>query len=159
MISFEKKEKYAKLAFEWCIINLGKCKRKKKELILKFSKKSGYYNNDKKNPIIGCYCNYRNLIILYEPSCYTLKDIVATVIHEYTHYLQSSYLYEKYEKKYSYKKNPHEIEANKNEKKYTKVCMKYIKNQISTSASEISLTKYNTSSLSSNLDSTLSQNQ
>ena len=45
-----------------------------------------------------------------------LYDIVSTVIHEYTHYLQSRNLYQKYEKVYYYSTNPYEREARRNEK-------------------------------------------
>lgn len=130
MVSFEKKEQYALLAFLWCQENFGICKRKKKKLEFIFTHKNGYYQYNKRIPIFGCYCNYRNRITIYEPKCKKLSEVVSTVIHEYTHYLQSSYQYEIYEKKYPYSKNPYEIEAVKNERKYTKICMKYIKNTI-----------------------------
>ena len=77
--------------------------------------------------VYGNYCFYRNKMTIHEPACETLYDVVSTVIHEYTHYLQSRTLYKKYQDKYYYSRNPYEREAKRNEEKYTKECMKYIK--------------------------------
>ena len=64
---------------------------------------------------------------IHEPACDTLYDVVSTVIHEYTHYLQSRNMYKYYEQNYYYSTNPYEREARRNEQKYTKMCMKEIK--------------------------------
>jgi len=122
---YDKKNKYAILAFNWCIDNFGVCNRKKRKLIFEFTKKKGLL--DYKYPICGRYCFYRNKIIIYEPTCHTLYDVVSTVIHEYTHYLQSGYRYKKYEKKYFYSQNPLERQAKKFEKLYTNQCIQSIK--------------------------------
>jgi hypothetical protein len=132
---YELKKKYAILTIEWCKNNMGIRKTKKKELTLKFSDKDGYitinYKRKKefkrKYPIQGSYCHYRNLITIYEPNCKTIKDVVSTIIHEYTHYLQSMYQYEKFEKIYFYSQNPLEKEALNNEEKYTNKCIKEVR--------------------------------
>jgi uncharacterized protein YjaZ len=132
---YDLKETYANLAFDWCKKNLGKNKRKKRKLEFKFSNREGYlykvYDKEKtikrKYSIFGRYCEIRNLIVIYEPNCRTLNEIVSTVIHEYTHYLQSMYQYKKYDEIYYYSLNPLEKEAQKNEELYTKQCIKDIK--------------------------------
>ncbi len=80
--------------------------------------------------VYGNYCFYRNKMTIYEPACETLYDVVATVIHEYTHYLQVRRKYREYEITRYYSQNPMEREAKRNEIKYTKECMKYVKSLI-----------------------------
>ena len=65
--------------------------------------------------------------MIYIENCKTLDDVVSTIIHEYTHYLQSRTKYEKYEKEYYYSTNPYERQAKRNEIKYTKICLQDIK--------------------------------
>ena len=134
------KKIYAELSLNWCINNLGIRHRKKREIILKFSDKKGflkvdYYSKKKftrKYPIHGKYCEFRNMIIIHEPNCKTIYDVVSTVIHEYTHYLQSMYQYRKYEEIYYYSENPLEKEAKKNETLFTVKCIDEIKSYLKT---------------------------
>lgn len=118
------KKKYALLAVKWCKSNLGINDRKKTRLSFEFTTRK---RTMKKIPICGNYCFWRNKITIHEPACEKIEDIVATVIHEYTHYLQSRTKYKEYEKKYYYSTNPYEREARRNEEKYTKTCLKEIK--------------------------------
>ena len=69
-----------------------------------------------------------NTLTIYHNNNYTVKDLIQTTIHEYTHYLQpiSTYYY-KYSRIYRYYDNPFEVEAFKNEKKYYRKCWKSIK--------------------------------
>jgi hypothetical protein len=69
-------------------------------------------------------------MVIYAPNCENFYEIVATVIHEYTHYLHSGPLYRKYEKEYYYSKNPYEREAKRNEAKYAKTCLGEIRKKI-----------------------------
>jgi hypothetical protein len=77
--------------------------------------------------VYGNYCFYRNTITIYLPNNRTIDDIVSTVIHEYTHYLQVRNTYREYEKTTYYSQNPLERQAKRNEDKYTKLCIKEIK--------------------------------
>jgi hypothetical protein len=77
--------------------------------------------------VYGNYCFYRNKMTIHEPSCNTIYEVVSTVIHEYTHYLQSRPQYKIYQDHYYYSHNPYEREAKRNEDKYTKLCIKNIK--------------------------------
>lgn len=119
-----RKRKYAMLALRWCKKNLGPNYRKRTKLKLEIIEKRRFL---KKAIIYGNYCFYRNKITIYEPSCKNIYDVVSTVIHEYTHYLQSRNQYKVYEQSYYYSTNPCEREAKRNEQKYTKLCIKEIK--------------------------------
>ena len=85
-INTESKKRYATLAIRWCESYFGLCDRKKRRLIFRFSERKRKMDNFE---IFGNYCFYRNEIIIYLPNNNTIYDIVATVIHEYTHYLEN----------------------------------------------------------------------
>jgi hypothetical protein len=126
-IDTELKILYTKMTLKWCKENLGINSKKRKKLILDIS-----YKNRKKGKIIyyGNYCFNGNKLTIYVGNCETLHDIISTVIHEYTHYLQSSKLYREYAKMYYYSHNPCERQAKRNEVKHTKTCFKEIKKLI-----------------------------
>lgn len=125
--NIELKKKYAILTIKWCKEFFGINERKKTKLEFEFTTRK---RSIKKAMVYGNYCFYRNKMTIHEPACETLYDIVSTVIHEYTHYLQSRTLYKKYQDMYYYSRNPYEREAKRNEDKYTKECLKYIKSHL-----------------------------
>ena len=125
--NIELKKKYALLAIKWCREYFGLNERKKTKLLFNFSTKSRKIGN---SMVYGNYCFYRNKMTIHEPACNTLYDIVSTVIHEYTHYLQSRSLYKYYQDIYYYSHNPYEREAKRNEEKYTKICIKEIRKRL-----------------------------
>lgn len=118
------KKKYATLTIKWCRLNLGVNDRKRTKLKFEFTSRK---RTIKKAMVYGNYCFWRNKITLHEPTCKSIKDVVSTIIHEYTHYLQSRTKYQEYEKKYYYSTNPYEREARRNEEKHTTACIKEIK--------------------------------
>jgi Zn-dependent peptidase ImmA (M78 family) len=122
--NIELKKKYAILAIKWCREYFWLNERKETKLLFNFSTKSRKIGN---SMVYGNYCFYRNKMTIYEPACETLYDVVATVIHEYTHYLQVRRKYREYEITRYYSQNPMEREAKRNEIKYAKECMKYVK--------------------------------
>jgi hypothetical protein len=126
-IDIETKKQYANLALKWCVMYFGLCDRKKRKLLFKFSERKRKSENF---DIFGNYCFYRNEIIIYLPNNNTIYDLVATVIHEYTHYLQVRRKYREYELLRYYSQNPLERQAKRNEEKYTKICIKEIKKQL-----------------------------
>jgi Zn-dependent peptidase ImmA (M78 family) len=130
--NYDNKKKYAELAFFYCEQILGVCKRKKRKPILKISNRIRFINRSK---VFGSYCFYRNIIYLYINNCDTLLDVVKTIIHEYTHYLQPFTKYWNYVKKYYYTANPFEKEAFLNERKYGRKIYNKIRNQLLTSNS------------------------
>ena len=126
-IDTESKKRYAIAALKWCESYFGLCHRKKRKPLFRFSerkRKSGNFD------IFGNYCFFRNEIVIYLPNNNTIYDLVATVIHEYTHYLQVRRKYREYEGSRYYSHNPMERQAKRNEDKYTKICLKDIKKQL-----------------------------
>lgn len=118
------KKQYAIKALKWCKNFFGENDRKRSKLSFEFTTRK---RTLKGHMVYGNYCFYRNKMTIHEPACETIYDIVSTVIHEYTHYLQSRPLYKIYQDNYYYSTNPYEREAKRNEEKYTKLCMKEIK--------------------------------
>ena len=123
-ISYETKKRYATLALKWCRENFGENERKRKKLFIEVTERKRTIKN---HAVFGNYCFYRNKITIHTHTCETIYDIVSTIIHEYTHYLQSRNMYKYYEENYYYSTNPYEREARRNENKYTKICLKDIK--------------------------------
>jgi len=123
-IDIGSKTYYAKQTLKWCEGYFGLCDRKRRKLIFKVSERKRKMGN---SDIYGNYCFWRNTITLYLPNNTTIHDIVATMIHEYTHYLQSRTKYRNYEKTHYYSQNPLEKEDKRNEEKYTNMCLKHIK--------------------------------
>ena len=121
------KKQYAIEAVKWCRNNLGINKRKKNKL--KLSVRVNFKKTDEKN-FNGSYYSNENRIIIYDLNCDTLEDVVSTVIHEYTHYLQSVKKYWEYFKTHYYSTHPYERQARRNEQKYTELCIKSIKKLI-----------------------------
>lgn len=126
-VDLQLKKKYLNLAIRWCKNHFGVNERKRTKLTVEFIEKT---KKSKCDIIYGHYCFFRNKITIYEPSCESIYDIVSTVIHEYTHYLQSRTKYINYQDNYYYSTNPYEREAKRNEEKYTKICIKDIKKLI-----------------------------
>jgi uncharacterized protein YjaZ len=126
-ITDETKRSYAKHTLKWCEEYFGLCDRKKRKLLFRFSERKRKIQNF---DVFGNYCFYRNEIIIYLPNNKTIYDVVSTVIHEYTHYLQIRRKYREYEMTRYYSQNPLERQAKRNEDKYTKICLKTIKKLI-----------------------------
>jgi len=79
-------------------------------------------------PAHGQYCPYDNKLFIYHNNCPTVKLVIQTVIHEYTHYMQPvKTKYHKLMDIYGYDKHPMEIEAREMEQEYYKDCWNYIK--------------------------------
>jgi hypothetical protein len=121
------KKQYAILALKWCREFFGENDRKRTKLRFEFTERK---RTDKKHMVYGNYCFYRNKMTIHEPACNTLYDIVSTVIHEYTHYLQSRPQYKRFQDIYYYSHNPCEREAKRNEDKYTKICIREIRKRL-----------------------------
>ncbi len=118
------KKKYTALTIKWCKENFGINERKRTKLKIEVTNRK---RTIKRSMVYGNYCFYRNKMTIHTDACKTIFDLVSTVIHEYTHYLQSRNVYKYYEKTHCYFKNPCEKEARRNEEKYTKLCIREIK--------------------------------
>jgi hypothetical protein len=123
----EIKKKYAVLTMKWCQENLGINKKKRNKIKISVRirpKKEGNY------VVYGHFRSDDNKIIVYGINEQTLYEIVSTVIHEYTHYLQSNKKYWEYFKTHYYSTHPYERQAKRNEVKYSSECLKDIKKLI-----------------------------
>ena len=110
--------KIANMALRWCRRELGINKRKKFDPI--WSVVNGYDTD------CGAYDADDNEVWIYWDQCGTVRELIATCIHEWTHQLQPIRTkYYKYPGSYS--RNPYEREARRNEEKYTKQCWTHIK--------------------------------
>lgn len=105
----------------WCKKNLGVNYRKG---IPEFK-----VLTEKKGQCFGFYSSCDNTIVIHGNVCVTVKDIIKTVIHEYTHYLQNLRSYNKVLSIVGYKLHPQEIEARNNEGLYSS-CWIEIKNRL-----------------------------
>lgn len=127
-LDFETKKRYATHALKWCKAFFGENERKRTKLSFEFTSR---IRTVKQCEVFGNYCFYRNKMTIHSETCLTLSDIVSTVIHEYTHYLQSRNMYKYYQDRYYYSANPYEREAKRNEEKYTSLCLKQIRKAVS----------------------------
>ncbi len=82
----------------------------------------------KKTECYGEYSSFLHLVEIYPSGCETLRRLVDTAIHEYTHSCQSwiGVHYSSYNKKFGYRKNPFEIEARKVAKENRTACIKHL---------------------------------
>lgn len=126
-LDIESKKWYANQALKWCKRNFGHNNRKRTNMLFELSDRPRTMKN---HIVYGNYCFYKNKMTIYLPNNNTTYDIVSTVIHEYTHYLQSRTKYRWYEQTYYYSQNPLEKQAKRNEYKYTKMCTNEIKKLI-----------------------------
>ena len=106
----------------WCSDNMCINNRRKYKFQISVKKQ---VTGDKRYGEFNCISN--KMTIFYD-NCDNVKDIVTTVIHEYTHYLQPvrSY-YGVLAKLYDYDYHPMEVEARRNEKFYYKKAWRYVK--------------------------------
>lgn len=116
LISKYQFETLAKFILSWCPNYMGYPSRKPylPKLHISYNQSSefvGEYDNNKKT-IYVCYYQIRSMF-----------DLIKTIIHEYTHYIQlynteEDRKYTRLIKKYYYWNHPFEVKARKNEEKY-----------------------------------------
>lgn len=126
-IDINQKKRLTNLTIKWCRDFFGVNEKKRTKLKVTFSYRQ---RKIKKAIVFGNYCFWRNTITIYLPHCNSIDEVISTVIHEYTHYLQSRPRYQTYQKEYYYSTNPYEKEARRNEDRYTKLCYSEIKSLI-----------------------------
>ena len=89
------------------------------------------YYKTKRNRF-GDYTSNTRLIRIFINNHISVEELIDTIIHEYTHYLQmptqkEQIEYNRYLKQKGYYKNPFEINARETADKYTSICMKEMK--------------------------------
>jgi hypothetical protein len=105
----------------WCQANLGK-----KSYPLTYCVRT---LGNVENPAYGVYNYNIRTMTIFRDHCPTIKLVICSVLHEYTHYLQNLRHYESVLNKVGYKNHPQEIQARESESLYS-VCWKNIKNKI-----------------------------
>ena len=80
-------------------------------------------------PAYGCYDFNSRTIMVFRNYAPTVKMVVRSVLHEYTHYLQNLRWYNNVLAKVGYENHPQELEARGMENLYS-VCWNEIKNKI-----------------------------
>ncbi len=110
-----------KETIRWCQDNLGT-----KSYKVDYSVRT---LGEKYTPAYGMYDPTKRTILVFRNYAPTVKMVVRSVLHEYTHYLQNLRWYGKVLDKVGYYKHPQEIEARAMECFYS-VCWKEIKNEI-----------------------------
>ena len=120
--------KIVKEATAWCTDEFGVNRKKKQEFTVSIRKQKRTGDD----PVAyGEYDLDNNTIIIYYNNCPRVKNLVKTLIHEYTHYLQPiSTKYHKLLEEYGYDNHPMEVEARENEDNNYRPCWKYIKSVI-----------------------------
>jgi hypothetical protein len=112
---------------KWCKSNMGVYNRrqsgkfnyrvrpmKKKELI------------EAGGPCMGRFYSSTNTLVIFPEHNDSVRELIETTIHEYTHYLQPLTKYNKLSVQYGYNKHPQEVEARKNERKLFGKCFKSV---------------------------------
>ena len=118
----KKATKIAKLAYRWCEMKFG---HPLKTAICEFK-----VSQDKRvSQMLGYYMEREIKIFVHNTKSYS--EVMRTVIHEYTHYLQMPKLsdnskYCKLDEKYGYFDNPMEVEARDSEAIYIGTCKSYV---------------------------------
>jgi hypothetical protein len=121
-MSLSEKRKIVELTIQWCRENLGVNNRRRSPFTFSVVNQRTVHLK-----YMGRFFTLKNKLVVYHNNNDNVKELIKTTIHEYTHYLQPlrKYYYG-YTLKYGYNKNPFEVEARKNEKKYFKKCFKSI---------------------------------
>lgn len=105
---------------KWCERTLGTNGRKRYRL--RAYVRRGPDDDD----ICGEYDCWDNEIYIYWDKCDTVRELISTCIHEWTHSLQPI-LTKYYKYPGTYSRNPYERQARYNEKKWTPICWKEIR--------------------------------
>lgn len=109
-------------AIKWCEQKWGPNNRRSDVLWIDISWK--------KSECAGVYQYQDNEITIFVKEHLTVRDLIDTVIHEYTHYKQPMSKYAKLLEKNGYKNHPLEIEAINKAKTFRKECWYNIKQNI-----------------------------
>jgi hypothetical protein len=97
--------------------------RRRKELLV-------MVYNSPTHQVFGQYCDKNHWLSINLHNCVTVKDLIKTTIHEYTHVCQDLKEYALMNKQVGYDKNPLEVEARLNEDTYYKNCWRSIKSKL-----------------------------
>jgi hypothetical protein len=120
------KSKFVNEVLNWCMNNMDYPTGHKYYPQVKI-----LYYKTKRNRF-GDYTSNTRLIRIFINNHISVEELINTVIHEYTHYLdmpfkQNQKEYNRYLKQKGYYDNPFEINARETAEKYTSICLKDMK--------------------------------
>ena len=108
---------------KWCETNIGK---KYKSRTLKYRVLT---LGEKYTPAYGMYCPDKNTLYVFRNHAPTVKMVIKSVLHEYTHFMQNLRWYGHTLSKVGYDKHPQELQARGMEFFYDK-CWEEIKDNL-----------------------------
>ena len=108
---------------KWCEANIGK---KYKSRTLKYRVLT---LGEQYTPAYGMYCPDKNTLYVFRNHAPTVKMVIKSVLHEYTHFMQNLRWYGHTLAKVGYKKHPQELQARGMEFFYDK-CWEEIKDNL-----------------------------
>ena len=120
------KAKFVNEVLNWCMNNMDYPTGHKYYPHVKIC-----YYKTKRNRF-GDYTSNARLIRIFINNHSSVEELIDTIIHEYTHYLDMPFQkdqkeYNRYLKQKGYYDNPFEINARESANKYTSICLKAIK--------------------------------
>ena len=123
-LSMDNSYKIINLTIDWCKVFFTPphIKRRSELLVMVYSSES--------HESMGEFCNRNNWLTINLSGNSTVKDLIQTTIHEYTHHCQDLKEYPALQKKVGYDDNPYEVEARHNETTYYINCWRSIKRKI-----------------------------
>lgn len=104
---------------QWCKTNLG-TKNCKPAPQIKF------YHKRKYEGWLGMYDWDDNVIEINKDGHSSVLDLIDTMVHEWSHYLQPSRQFNKRDEEHGYDENPYEVEANHRASIWKRVCYKEV---------------------------------
>lgn len=105
-LSVKKRRQIVELTLEWMKENIGS--KVSKERTFKYTVRRLGENY---TPAYGMYCPERNTLFVFHNHCPTVKWIIMSTLHEYTHYLQNLRYYSHNLEIYGYESHPQELHA------------------------------------------------
>jgi len=108
---------------KWCEANIGK---KTKSRTLKYKVLT---LGEKYTPSYGMYSPTNNTLYVFRNYAPTVKMVVRSVLHEYTHFMQNLRWYSHTLKKVGYIRHPQEVHARMMETMYS-ICWSEIKSKL-----------------------------
>lgn len=118
--------KYVNKILDWCVKTYGKSRHNREFPEIQY-RRGIYMNEDPKT--MAFYDDHDGVIFINKDDHHSLRTLVNSVIHEYTHYKQNMKHYDILSQYLPYKKNPLEIEANMIARRDTKKCLREITEQ------------------------------
>jgi len=120
------KSKFVNEVVKWCFNNMEYPSGHKYYPQVKIC-----YYKTKRNRF-GDYSSNIRLIRIFINNHFSVEELINTIIHEYTHYLDmptqhNQKEYSRYLKQIGYFENPYEINARESADKYTPMCLKEMK--------------------------------